>query len=130
MRVRAADSLWSPDSLARLVLRLIVNAVAIWVASQVIDGITPLDQLKPIVLVAIIFGVVNALIKPLFRFVTCPLQILTLGLFTLVLNAGMLGLTSWIAEQLSVPFAVDGFVAAFLGALVVSAVSWLLSSIG
>lgn len=121
---------WSSRRLAALLFRFIISAIAIWVASQVISGITPLTALTPILLVTLIFGVVNALIRPLFTFITCPLQILTLGLFTFVINAAMLGLTSWIAEQLAIPFHVDGFIAALLGALVVSAVSWVLSSVG
>jgi len=124
---------WSEDgdgqSIARLIVRLLINAVAVWVASHVIRGITPLDQVSSVLLVAVIFGVVNALIKPVFQFITCPVQILTLGLFTLVVNAAMLGLTSWIAGQLAIPFSVDGFAAAFLGAVVVGAVSWALTSL-
>src|SRR5579862_5882444 len=110
------------QAVTRLVVRFLINAVAVWVASNVIPGITPLSplpaQLPALILVALIFGAVNALVKPLFRFITCPVEVLTLGLFTLVLNAAMLGLTSWIAEQLGVEFAVDGFLAALLGALV------------
>jgi putative membrane protein len=112
-----------------LIVRVLINAVSVWVASHLIPGITPLDHLSSILLVAVILGVVNALIKPVFKFITCPVQILTLGLFTLVINAFMLGATAWIAEQLSIPFAIDGFIAAFLGALVISLVSWLLTSI-
>jgi putative membrane protein len=115
------------DSFLRLVLRFLVNAAAIWLASQIVHGITPLNQLEPLVLVALILALVNALIKPVFQLLTCPLQLLTLGLFTLVINAAMLGLTSWIAQQLSIPFRVDGFIAALLGALVISVVSWLLT---
>jgi putative membrane protein len=124
-----AHDVWSTKRIAALVLRFIISGVAIWVASHLISGITPLADLKPILLVTLIFAAVNALIKPLFAVITCPLELLTLGLFTFVINAAMLGLTSWIAEQLSIPFRVDGFIAAFLGALVVSAVSWVLSSL-
>lgn len=120
---------WSGERLQRLFLRFIINAAAIWVASNLITGITPLSDIRSILLVALIFGAVNALIKPLFALLTCPLQLLTLGLFTLVVNALMLGLTSLIAEALAIPFSVDGFIAALLGALVVSLVSWLLSSL-
>jgi len=120
----------SGDSLSRLAVRFVINALAIWLASRLITGITPLNPLAqpvPLLAVALIFGVVNALIKPVFQLVTCPLQLLTLGLFTLIINAAMLGITSWIAEQLAIPFGVDGFAAAFLGALVISVVSWLLT---
>jgi putative membrane protein len=126
-------STWSLDGgghpVLGLIVRVLINAVSVWVASHLIPGITPLDHLSSILLVAVILGVVNALIKPVFKFITCPVQILTLGLFTLVINAFMLGATAWIAEQLSIPFAIDGFIAAFLGALVISLVSWLLTSI-
>jgi len=114
----------------RLAFRFVINALAVWLASHIIPGITPLKpvaQPLPLLVVALIFGVVNALIKPVFQLVTCPLQLLTLGLFTLIINAAMLGLTSWIAEQLTIPFGVDGFAAAFLGALVISVVSWALT---
>ena len=129
MRYPSGRDTWSEAGMARLLLRLVISGIAIWVASHLINGITPLDALKPILLVTLIFGVVNAMIRPIFAVITCPLQLLTLGLFTFVINAAMLGLTSWIAEQLSIPFNVDGFLAAFLGALVVSAVSWVLSSL-
>jgi putative membrane protein len=126
-------STWAEDGdehpLARLVVRILINAVAVWVASHLIRGIILPDSISIVLLVALIFGVVNALIKPVFRFVTCPLQILTLGLFTLVINAAMLGMTSWIAGRLAIPFSVDGFAAALLGAVVISVVSWALTSL-
>ena len=78
-------------------------------------------------MVALVFGCVNALIRPLLTLLSCPLIILTLGLFTLILNALMLQLTAWIGGRLGVDFRVESFVAAFLGALVVSVVSILLS---
>jgi len=76
---------------------------------------------------AVIFGLVNALIRPLVRFLTCLINVITLGLFTLVVNALMLWLSGWIAQQLNVGFKVDGFIAAFLGALLISFVSFVLS---
>ena len=117
------------ESLSRLVIRLLINAVAVWTASHVVTGITPLNQPSSVILVAVILGAINALIKPLFQLITCPIQILTLGLFTLIVNAAMLGITSWVAGQLGIGFHVDGFPAAFLGALVISIVSWILSGI-
>lgn len=115
------------DSLTRLVVRFLIDAVAVWVASHIVPGITPLNTLSAIALVAVILGVLNALVKPLFELITCPIEILTLGLFTLVINAAMLGLTSWIAQRISVPFRVDGFVPALMGAIVIGVVSWVLS---
>lgn len=126
--MRWSNNQWDADRVTRLIARLLINAAAIWAASHLITGITPLTDIRSILLVALIFGVVNALIKPVFALLTCPLEILTLGLFTLIVNAAMLGLTSWIAEQISIPFGVDGFIAALLGAIVVSIISWLLSA--
>ncbi len=111
-----------------ILLRLIINAIALYVATQVgIPGLAFTGDWTTIALVAFIFGLVNALIRPLLTILTCPLIVLTLGLFTLVVNAVMLALTGWIAEQLHLGFVVDGFWAAFLGALVVSIVSWALT---
>ena len=76
---------------------------------------------------AIVLGMVNAVAKPVLELLTCPLIILTLGLFLLVLNAAMLGLAAWIAGALGADVHVDGFGAAFVGAIIISIVSWLLS---
>ena len=111
-----------------LLLRLIVNAIALFAATQVgIPGLRFDGDWKTIVVVAFIFGLVNALIRPLLMLLTCPLVLLTLGLFTLVINALMLALTGWLAQQFNLGFVVDGFWAAFVGALVVSIVSWVLT---
>jgi len=106
-----------------LVIRLFINAVALWGAASVVSGIELSDDFWAVLIVALIFGVVNALIKPLVTLLTLPLLILTLGLLTLVINAGMLLLTAVLTRHLSV----DGFWAALLGGLVISAVSLLLS---
>ena len=117
--------------MGKLVVRLLINAVALWVAAQVVPGIgfarEGQDAIGTVLIVALIFGIVNALIKPLVALVTCPFYMLTLGLFTFVVNALMLLLTSGIANALGQPFFVDGFVAAFLGSLVITIVSWVLS---
>lgn len=116
-----------------IIVRLIVNALALWVTTEIVDGITvesssTSDEILTLLLVAVIFGVVNAYIKPLVKLISLPVLVLTLGLFTFVVNALMLMLTSWIAEQLDVPFHVEGFFwEAVLGALVISIVSWLLN---
>ncbi len=113
-----------------LLLRLIINALALFAATQV--GITGLrfdGDWKTIVVVALIFGLVNALVRPLLAILTCPLIVLTLGLFTLVINALMLALTGLIAEQLHLGFVVDGFWAALLGSLVITLVSILLTAL-
>jgi putative membrane protein len=80
-----------------------------------------------ILAVAVVFGIVNAFVRPLLKLLSCPIIFLTLGLFTLVLNALMLMLTAWVGAQLGIDFKVDGFWAAFLGALLVSIVSTVLS---
>lgn len=111
-----------------LILRLIINAIALFAATKVgIPGLSFEGNWITIVFVAFIFGLVNALIRPLLTVLTCPLIILTFGLFTLIVNAVMLALTGWIAGQAGLGFTVDGFWAAFVGALVVSIVSWALS---
>ncbi len=111
-----------------LILRLIINAIALFAATQVgIPGLSFEGNWVTMVVVAFIFGLVNALIRPLLTLLTCPLIILTFGLFTLIVNAVMLALTGWIAGQAGLGFTVDGFWAAFVGALVVSIVSWALS---
>jgi putative membrane protein len=111
-----------------ILIRLIINAIALYVATQVgITGLSFKGDWTMIAVVAFIFGLVNALVRPLLTLLTCPLLILTLGLFTLVINALMLALTGWIAAYFHIPFIVDGFWAAFLGALVVSIVSFVLT---
>ena len=114
-----------------LLLRLVGNAIALYVASTLIDGIQfgaggEVD-FGSLLAVTLIFGVINALIKPVVKVVTCPAYLVTLGLFTFVVNALMLRLTGWLAGLLNVDFRVDGFGAAFWGAIIISFVSFLLS---
>ena len=110
----------------RVLLRWLINALAIYVASKVVSGIWVRDEWA-IITVALILGLVNAFIRPLLKFFTCPLIVLTLGLFLFVINAAMLGLTAWVAGQLGIGFGVAGFGAAFWGALVISLVSLALT---
>ena len=110
-----------------LLLRWIINAVALAVAATIVSGIHVDGGWLVLALVALIFGLVNALIRPVVALLTCPLIILTLGLFTLVINAAMLLLASWIAGLLGIGFMVDGFWPAFWGGLVISIVSIILS---
>ena len=118
-----------------ILLRLLINAMALLVAAWLVPGIrlgaagrhpTTHDWLTLLV-VALIFGLVNAVIRPLVILLSLPLEILTLGLFTFVINALMLLLTSWIVQGMGLGFRVDGFLAALLGALIVSVVSFALS---
>jgi putative membrane protein len=109
----------------------IINGLALAAAAYLVPGITVVGEPTwlTVAVMAIVFGLANALIRPLLKLLTCPLIILTLGLFTLIINGFMLWLSSWIAAQFGVGFEVNGFLAAFLGALVVSVVSFFLNLI-
>jgi len=98
----------------------------LWVATRIVPGVPYTGGWMPILGVALVFGVVNAFIRPLAKILTFPIVIITLGLFLLVINGFMLWLTSAISDALNLGFHVEGFWAAFLGALVVSIVSGLL----
>ena len=116
----------------RLLVRLLASAVALAVAAGLVDGIsvgpgTDRERVLTLLGVAIIFGLVNAFVRPILRLLTLPLVVLTLGLFLLVLNALMLLLTEWIAKQFDLAFQVDGFWSAVLGALIVTIVSFLIN---
>jgi putative membrane protein len=111
----------------RFLIRLLINAAELWVATQVSPGIRSEGGFATLLLVALVFGVLNAIVRPILKLLSCPLLALTLGLFTLVINAIMLWLTSAVSTYLGLDFYVDGLPAAFLGALVVSIVSVLLS---
>jgi putative membrane protein len=110
-----------------ILLRLLINAAALWVATQVVDGISFTGDIPRLLGVAIVFGVLNVVVRPILKLVTCPFYILTLGLFTFVVNAVMLLITSAASEALGLDFHVAGFVSAFIGALVVTIVSFALS---
>lgn len=113
--------------LLSLAIRLGINAAALWLASEWVTGFE-IDGWQSLLATAAIFGVVNALITPVAQFLGCPLSCLTVGLFALVINAAMLALTAWVAGSLGLDVEIDGFWAAFFGALLVSFVSWLLSA--
>lgn len=121
--------------LVRLVTTMIALFAAIWLVpgiglSGVAGGGLPSSQaLINLLLVAVIFGVVNAVVRPILKTLTLPITCLTLGLFTFVVNALMLLLTSFIADQLDLGFIVDGFFAALIGAVVVSVASTLVSMV-
>ena len=111
------------------VIRLVVNAAALWLAARFVTGISYTGGWQGLVIVAAVFGVINAFVRPVLSFLSMPIQFVTLGLFTLVLNAFMLILTSRAADSLGVPFVVTGFVPAVFGAILVSIVSMVLSSL-
>ena len=117
----------------RLILRLLVNAAALAVATFLLSGIsltapTTQGRVVTLLVVALIFGVLNAVLRPIFKLVTLPLLLLTLVLFLLVINAVMLLLTSWVSTRVDLGWSVDGFGTAVLGALIVSVVSFLLNA--
>jgi putative membrane protein len=108
-------------------IRLLVNAAALWVATAIVPGVTYDGGPLPLFGVALVFGVINATLRPLAKVLTFPIIIVTLGIFALVINGLMLWLTSSLSSQLGLGFHVSGFWPAFWGALVVSLVSMVLS---
>ncbi|MFJ4469836.1 phage holin family protein [Streptomyces sp. NPDC089424] len=105
-------------------------AVAVWLLDKItLTGDSTAKKAGTLLVVALIFGLVNVLVKPLVQLLSLPLLILTLGLFTLIVNALMLLLTSWLADKLDLSFHVEGFWTAVLGALIISIVSWALNVI-
>jgi putative membrane protein len=114
-----------------IAIRLVITAIALWF-STLLSGITvntdsTWKKVGTLLLVAVIFGVVNAVIRPIIKTLGCGLYVLTLGLIALVVNGLLFLLTSWIAGQLDLPFHVQGFWTAILGALIVGVVSWVLN---
>jgi len=118
----------------RFAIKVLVNGVALWVAAQLLtgihlggDGATTSSQLVTILWVAVIFGIVNAIIKPVLKILALPAIILTLGLFTLVVNGAMLQLTSWFAGQFNLAFHVDHFFwDAVIGSIIITVVSMVM----
>ena len=111
----------------QFLLRLLINAAALWMAIQLVDGIDHRGSMWSLLVVALVFGVLNASIRPLLTLLTLPVLILTLGLFIFVINALMLLMTGWVSGVLGLGFHVDGFWDAFFGGLIVTIVSLLLS---
>jgi putative membrane protein len=110
-----------------ILLRILINAAALWAATRLVPGVSFDGSWPALLVVALVFGVLNVSVRPVLMLLTLPLLLVTLGLFTFVLNAVMLWLTSAISSALGLGFHVAGFWAAFLGALVVTVVSFLLS---
>lgn len=109
-----------------LAVRFLVNVAALWLAQWIIPGFD-IEGAGALIFGALIFGIVNALIRPVVAMFSCLLTVLTLGLFTLIINTAMLALTAWIAGWFGLEFEVEGFLAAFFGALIIAIVSTLLS---
>jgi putative membrane protein len=110
-----------------IVWRLLMNAAALWAATRLVPGISFDGDWRLLFAVALVFGVLNVSVRPVVALLTLPLFIVTLGLFTFVLNALMLWLTSAISNALGLGFHVEGFGSAFVGAFVVTVVSFLLA---
>ena len=116
-----------------ILIRLVITAVSLWIATLIINGISLSTNSVPgkigtLLAVAVIFGIVNAVLRPIIKTIGCGLYVLTLGLIALIVNGLLFMLTSWIAGKLDLPFHVDHFwPSAVLGALLVGIVSWLLN---
>lgn len=118
----------------RFLIWVVVNALALAVAAWLIEGIrvegrSTEEQAITLIVVALIFGVVNAVVEPIVKLLSLPFIILTLGLFLIVINAGMLLLTSWISGELGRRFEVEGFWTAVLGAIVITISTWILEAV-
>jgi putative membrane protein len=116
----------------KALIRVLTTAVALAVATAAVPGIelragTTLSKAATLIVVALIFGLVNAFLKPIAKTLGCLFYVLTLGLIGLVVNGLLLWLTSWVAGQLSLPFHITGFWAAFWGAIIVGVVGWVLN---
>jgi putative membrane protein len=114
-----------------LLIRAVLTAAALAVATWLVPGIeltsgSTVSKVGTLLAVAVIFGLINAILKPIVKTVGCLFYVLTLGLIALVVNGLLLWLASWVADKLSLPFHITGFWAAFWGALIVSVVGWLL----
>jgi len=114
----------------KIIVRWVINAIALWAAVTIVPGIhiqTQGNWWLAILGLALIFGLMNAIVRPIIEMLTCPLIVLTLGLGTLLINTLLFWLTGLIGEKFGIGFTVDGFWPAFLGALVVTVVSVVLT---
>jgi len=115
--------------MTKFILRWVINAIAIYLAIRYVPGITFTSGLVAVIWLALIFGLVNAFVRPVLKLLTCPLILLTLGLFTLIINTFLFWLTGQIGQSFGIAITIDGFWPAFLGGLVVSVVSIVLTLI-
>ena len=121
------------DHRMAFLVRVLINGVAIWLATLILPGLSIVggdsnwETLAIILLIALVFGLVNAIVKPIVAFISIPLYILTLGLFTIIVNALMLMLTAWITEATDWGLRIDNFGVACWGAIIISVVSLVLS---
>lgn len=113
-------------------IRWVINAVALWVTTLIVSGIevtaaTTTRSILTLIAVSLIFGLVNAILKPIIHLLGCVFYVITLGLFALFVNALLFLLVDWLATVFKLPFEIDGFWPAFWGAIVMGIVSWALS---
>lgn len=118
----------------KFLIWVVVNALALAAATLLLDGIrltggSGQDRVITLVLVALIFGVINAVLGPVIKLLSLPFIILTLGLLLLVINALLLMLTSWVSRELGLGFHVDGFWTAVFGAIIVTVSTWILEAV-
>lgn len=119
------------------VIRVASNALALWLAAEIVTGVHLGDpgrdwqgQVLIIAVIALIFGVVNAIIKPIASVLAFPAVVLTLGLFTFVVNAAMLEITAWLSDIFGLPFSIDHFFwDAVFAAVIITLVSWALNTV-
>jgi putative membrane protein len=115
--------------MTKFILRWIINAVALFLAVYLVPGVNLQGGVVSLIWLALIFGLVNAFLRPLLKLLTCPLIFLTLGLFTLLINTFLFWLTSQVGQAFGIGFTINGFWPAFFGGLVVTVVSVILSLI-
>jgi putative membrane protein len=105
----------------RLIAKFLVIAAAVWIVAAVVEGVQVQEGLSSYVIIALIFAAVNVLVKPLLKLLSFPLLILTLGLFLVVINAALLGLTALLTDRMTI----DGVGPAVIASLIISAVTWI-----
>jgi len=115
--------------MTKFIMRWVINAIALFLAVYLVPGVNLQGGWVSIIWLALIFGLINAFLRPLLKLLTCPLIILTLGLFTLLINTFLFWLTSQVGQAFGIGFTIDGFWPAFLGGLVVTVVSVIMSLI-
>jgi putative membrane protein len=115
--------------MTKFILRWIINAVALFLAVYFVPGVNLQGGVISLIWLALIFGLINAFLRPLLKLLTCPLIFLTLGLFTLLINTFLFWLTSQVGQAFGIGFTISGFWPAFFGGLVVTVVSVILSLI-
>ena len=115
--------------MTKFILRWIINAVALFLAVYIVPGVNLQGGVISVIWLALIFGLINAFLRPLLKLLTCPLIFLTLGLFTLLINTFLFWLTSQVGQAFGIGFTINGFWPAFFGGLVVTVVSVILSLI-